>query len=280
MNDAGTEPAGTEPDGPEAGGFEAELHILFADERFDIQPMPGAAQHIIADARRRRSRRKLWTTTGATLGVGALLAGLTVSGLLSPRNQPEEQQAASGDVTAEPPSTVATPEVTPSTTDDPSGTSARGSALEVPSVSPYPDELPGPELVLGPHGYLSLELGMSWEDASQTGLLPDDRRAPPERGECARYPLADNPETIEDVVISGTDGVVGFRAGTAQNDQGVIAGAPLDYLYEVYPDLTREGDRYSAPTHAGRYVFTIEDNLVTEVWLVANDSDCGPQDGA
>jgi hypothetical protein len=128
-----------------------------------------------------------------------------------------------------------------------------------------------PEPVLGPSGYGSLRLGMSFDDAKATGLLSGAGTAPES---CGRYSLREGAAAVAAVTISAADGIVSFQATGAHTPEQIQVGSTADQVAAAYPDLTRKTGAYTVPTGTGgRYVFTVDDqNKVDRLLLVGHGS--------
>ncbi|MEU3272076.1 hypothetical protein ABZ639_14620 [Saccharomonospora sp. NPDC006951] len=266
-----------------------DLRRLFADARLDVSPREGASEAVVAGARRIRRRRAAMAGGGGALAVVALIAGgLTFGGLhntgdqqdlpIAAPNSTEQSPSAPGE--SPPGSESGEPQTPPpsqaqSQTDEPPSDTDVPSAPETPPSSTAPSGsvyATGP--VFGPDGYEQLKLGMSYDDAVATGML-SGQGVPPPAGSCSTYQLAEGTSAIRDVSISGSDGVVGFRAGTAQTTNGIAAGATLDQLRASYPGLVASGSGYTAAAGgAAQYHFTVAGDTVTEVQLLAQGAAC------
>lgn len=267
----------------------AELRRLFGDERLDVRPAPDADRAIVSGARRRRRRRAAAGAGAGTLVVlGLVGGGLALSGV-GREDVPRDANVAAAPTSTEEPA-ASSPRAPSSTV---GGTQAPPPSVETPptgerKVLPPPSSPPvtspaqraesGEVLaarpVLGPDGYLSLRLGMSYQDATATGLVSPDPGPPPAQG-CAHYQLTEGTATIREITISGDDGIVRFGAGDAQTPEGVGNGSSLDQLRSTYSGLTAESDGYVASASASaRYVFTVADDAVSQVQLESLDANC------
>lgn len=268
----------------------AELRRLFADERLEVTPTPSAGARIVAGARRRRRRRTMVAATTATAVVIAFAAGGLALSRPGVPSSPSDVRAASPSTPdhvtysayAAPTSSALPPRPTPRG-QEPTAT-VRPRPVETPSTSsssspPSSTRTPmaSAEImimpVLGPDGYKDLKLGMPFPDAAETGLLAEAEAPPPAEG-CVSYRLTEGSGAIHAVTISGTRGIVDFRASGARTVEGISVGSPVDALRKAYPNLTTDPDGYSTPAGSGRYVFTAAADTVTEVHLVATEKDC------
>lgn len=147
------------------------------------------------------------------------------------------------------------------------------------------------ESTLGPDGYKSLQLGMTEEEAVDTGLLTE----PQEIGACTWFYLdpsegAQNPGA--GVVVSPTRGVVSIPGTeSTQTPEGITMGAvgtetgsttgQIEDGYDRYAvDKTGPVPLYTAPTPGNseaHYLFAIgDDDRVKDMALTADDDgECG-----
>ncbi|MFF5989734.1 hypothetical protein [Prauserella flavalba] len=276
-----------EPDDDALGD---ELRRLFDDDRLDVRPAAGAGDAIVAGARRRRRRRTVMAAGGGTLAVLALVGGglalTTLRGGEDHRHPP---------VAAMPQTTTTSPVASAPSASSPSAERSEptpGSPQTPPSVEQQPPQsqpvrpststestsasVLADRPVLGTDGYRQLALGMSYQEAAATGLLgPVETTTPPADNACATYAVTDGANAIEDVTISSANGIVRFRAADAATPEGIGAGSSLDQLRSAYSDLTTEPSGYSTSAGAGaRYSFVVSTETVTELQLVALNSDC------
>ncbi|MEU6641387.1 hypothetical protein ABZ863_02440 [Saccharomonospora sp. NPDC046836] len=234
----------------------AQLRRLFEDDRLELRTRAGAEQVIVAGARRRRRRRATLVAGGGVLTALVLVVGgLLVKGLR--------------DTTAEHTTQAAAPQLSVQS----SWSSPPQSTVE----SGFPEGQGVASEVLGPHGYRSLMLGMSYQDAAATGMLPGDGDGrPPAPQSCVTYPLSAGSARIGEVTISGTNGIVRFRVWNARTPEGVTPGTGLKHLSSAYADFAPvDYGFYSASTGTGaRYYFTVTNDTVTEVQLSATGIAC------
>lgn len=266
-----------------------ELRKLFGDDRLDVRPAPGADRAIVSGARRRRRRRAAAGAGAGTLAVlGLIGGGLALSGV-GQGGAPRDANVAAAPTSPEATGTVSMPssptgagsEAPPSSS--PAWTTSLSERQDPPPTSSPATSVPedvesGRVLaaapVLGPDGYLSLRLGMSYRDATATGLL-DPGSGPPAQEGCASYRLAEGAATISEITISGGDGIVRFRAADAQTPEGIRSGSSLDQLRSAYSDLSGESNGYVASaSESARYVFTVAQDTVSQVQLESRDADC------
>ncbi|PXY34894.1 hypothetical protein [Prauserella endophytica] len=275
---------------PDDDAVGAELRRLFDDDRLDVRPVAGAGDAIVAGARRRRRRRAAVASGGGTLAVLVLVGGgLALTTLRGGDDQPQPPVAAMPQTTTttsalgSPSASSASPERSEPTLGEsqappspeqqsPQSPPTRSSTSAAStSASVYIDRP-----MLRPDGYRQLTLGMSYQEAAATGLLgPAESTTPPAENACATYAVTDGTNAIDDVTISRANGIVRFRAADAATPQGIGAGSSLDQLRSAYSDLAVESNGYSASASAGaRYSFVVATETVTELQLVARDSDC------
>lgn len=264
-----------------------ELRTLFADDRLDLHPAPQARASIVSGARRIRRRRTALSGGGAAV----VIALVTSTVLLNNRTPAEDAPAAgsdtalaiesaspaltstrteSGSTELAPPPNVADEPRTDSTVEVPGSTG-------VPSASTSPESsyqaVSGP--VLGPDGYGSLRLGMSFTDAAATGELAVDAGTPPPAEGCGSYQLTEGDSAVREVVVSAEQGIVTFSASAATTPEGIGAGSRLEQVRQAYPQAARGSVTYSAPTGSGgSYVFYVADDQVDSMQLIASAVPC------
>lgn len=241
--------------------LEGDLRRLFSDERLDLRPREEARAAILAGARRVRRRRVLTTATGGFLAAILLVGAVLYLG--GPRGGQEQVAAPAPERSAgEPAYTYAPPPVPisapPRGPVTGAGTAPRMSGVPLSTVA-----------VLGPAGYGALRLGMSFAEAKASGQLAAADTPP---AGCSRYALREGTGAVGSVLISATDGIVGFDATTARTPESIHIGSTLAQLSAAYPDLVRTSDGYAAPAGGGgTYQFTVDDNdQVTGLRLAAS----------
>lgn len=268
-----------------------DLRRLFADDRLEIAPSANAESLIVAGARRRRRRREVGAVTVGVTVVGALFG---VSLMLSPIGDGRDDRAV-----ALPPGTSQSVEPAESTTtrtsepapssELPETKSVTGTPLRLSSQPPSPtrasDEAPPvfdspfadsaePSVMpagafLGPDGYGQLQLGMTFDEAKQTGMLTEDAQPP---SGCGSYKLAEGDDQVSTVTISDSFGVVRFLASSARTPEGEGTGSTLEALKNTYPDGWEHEAGYTAPSgQGGLYEFLLgEDATTYQFSLIAN----------
>jgi len=268
----------------------AELRRLFDDERLAIRPAPEAGDAIVAGARMRRRRRRTLAASGGVLTAAVLVTvGLVVGGpdpvtheaALPTTVAPSTTTTAPGPVVV-PPSFPAEPPPPPTSgapvpTSEPASPSApatsgskTGSSSKVRATT-----RPAPAItaaVLGPDGYRTLRLGMSFADAKATGMLADADSAP---AGCAAYRLTEGTANVANVTISPSGGVVAFTASGARTPENVGAGSTVTELKKAYPDLAAGPGNYSTATGSGdHYTFYVSSDGVVVNWELVAAPDC------
>ncbi|WP_020668946.1 hypothetical protein [Amycolatopsis nigrescens] len=264
--------------------LDTELRRLFGDDRLGMHPRAGADQAIVAGARRIRRRRKVVTASGGALGVAILVAGGLVLGgyrpgqPLPPVAEPAAPVVDGTTITPPPPAPppVAQPPVeAPSPTQAPahtpapptSGTTATDTKVVPTFKVPV---MAGP--ALGPDGYKTLRLGMSYEQAKATGALDDGT---PPAAECQSYRLKEGANEISMVTISPNKGVVLFEAARAHSPAGIAVGSPETALKQAYPSWNDGPNGGFVPTgDQGGYRFAVDNGAVSYFSLEGNGQDC------
>ncbi|HVX43391.1 MAG TPA: DUF4232 domain-containing protein [Mycobacteriales bacterium] len=139
---------------------------------------------------------------------------------------------------------------------------------------------------VGPYGYKGLQLGMSKQEAEQTGLITD----PEKIGACTWYylkPSEGKPNPGDGVVISPTRGVVNIPGtDVTHTPEGISMGSISDHagstdaqIAAVYPQRTVDPDQpftvYDAPAPgnaSAHYVLAMgDDHRVKDMSLASND---------
>ena len=134
--------------------------------------------------------------------------------------------------------------------------------------------------VLGPNGLGDLKLGMSQEDAYQTGMLHGYQGEDPGAGfnpSCTKFGFHDRPENL-DVLISPTKGVsVIFAHQGLRTAQGIGIGSSRRELLAAYPEWSDDPNgrwvRVPGNANAG-YAIDVRDDKVIFIGLYQNDQDC------
>lgn len=254
--------------------FTDGLRTSLSDDRFALRPTASARESIVAAARRRRRRREVGYATGGSLAVAVVLLGGFL--LVSP-HQPEE-----GATLAEDTPSMSETSQTPGARAEARAESgppraapmATGSEQATQRMAPVPDETSA-RLQLGPEGYRSLRLGMSYDEIRETGMLADPNTPPP--SDCVRYQLAEGDVAVRDILVSENVGLAEVVANRASTPEGIAVGSTREQLERTY-DATEADDpaQYEIPTGAGGYyLFRVDGDRVSELSLVADEQDCG-----
>jgi hypothetical protein len=271
-----------------------ELRRMLDDlgDRLDVPVRFDATEVILAGAKRLRRRRIAAATASGVVAV-VLLAGI---GILLARPGPESAPPA---VTwnAPPPTTSSSPSasllpprsrVHPSTNEPPEGT-ATGGVLG-PGIDggpaggdkpppPSPERPPVTGVQLGPDGFGSVRLGMSYEELVATGALSESEPPPPSG--CATYEFTD-PVGSGQVQITSVGGVQAIRPATGTHTvDGVSSGWTLAQVRVLYPEVTPEFVAAQNPVPVevrGNpgvvYMITFADEVVSEISLRYADQFC------
>lgn len=274
-----------------------DLRRLFADERLSIPPADGAERVVAAGARRTRRRREF-----AVLGSGSIAAAsLLVVGMLfvrPPVNGGNDDivalpPRATQDVTSAAPTTTSSskkrpPTPTRTTVIHIPGQPSPGAPGDVPPAWPD-DPLPSggeegdndqPQIMpaslqIGPDGYRDLRLGMSFDEASSTGMLAEGSEPP---SGCTSYQLAEGGETVTSVLISDTQGLVRVDASNeGRSPEGRGVGSTMEELKETYPSGSEDESGFVASSgQGGVYRFLVGDGVTYEFYLHTETKyDCG-----
>ncbi|SDN28559.1 hypothetical protein [Allokutzneria albata] len=224
-----------------------ELRRMFQDERISLTPSPVAGRAIVAGARRRRRNRR-----GLAVGGGAIVAVLAVVGGVA---------ASSVGLAAKTPlAQSGTPSVT------------------TPAKQPLPT-------VLGPNGLGALRLGMTRQQAHETGMVSQDVLDQQQAAEhrCTRHELLDSSGTsFGTVVVSRKAGLAEVLPRNApRTPEGLRAGMTVEQAGNVYPELRKvalssgSGSAQTPVPGNSRAVFTVDFNhsKVTAISLRFNDND-------
>lgn len=251
--------------------FTDGLRASLSDDRFALAPTAEAGQAIVAAARRRRRRREAAYAAGGSLAVaGVLLGGFLLV------NPPQPEQGTTLAEDAPPTSTSRTAgaearvKSAPAPRAAPMATGSERTTVQ--RLMPVPDEVAGP-MRLGPAGYRSLRLGMSYDDIRETGMLANPSAPPPR--DCVRYALSDR-SAVRAVLVSEKVGLAAVLANRARTPEGITIGSTRDELERTY-NATEADDpaQYEIPTGRGYYLFRVDGERVSELSLVANNQDCG-----
>ncbi|WP_034267560.1 hypothetical protein [Haloechinothrix halophila] len=253
--------------------FTDGLRASLSDDRFALRPTASARESIVAAARRRRRRREVGYATGGSLAVaGVLLGGFL---LVSP-HQPEEGATLAEDApsTSQPPGARAEARAEPGPPSDAAPMATGSDRVTRQRMAPVPDEA-AERTHLGPDGYRSLRLGMSYDEIRETGMLADPDAPPPR--DCVRYRLAKDDVAVRAILVSENVGLAAVVANRASTPEGIAVGSTREQLERAY-DATEADDpaQYEIPTGAGGYyLFRVDDDRVSALSLVADEQDCG-----
>jgi hypothetical protein len=124
---------------------------------------------------------------------------------------------------------------------------------------------------VGPSGYGKARLGMSFREVEESGALEEG--AEPPEGECDTYRLAEGDHSVRHFAISSSSaGLAVIAASGARTPEGKGAGSTLEELKQEYPNGSRSGERFKAPTgEGGEYWFTLDGDKASALFLVAGD---------
>ena len=132
---------------------------------------------------------------------------------------------------------------------------------------------------IGPQGYRSVTLGMTWEEGLATGEVAVARGAGTESCRSFRY-LPETSTTEDDVVVSDELGVAGiFFKGLMRTPEGIGLGSTATELLAAYPDADMAyNGTYTIPVPGypdRQYYAALErDDRVAEMTLELIDQDC------
>ncbi|MPY99828.1 MAG: hypothetical protein GEU97_17905 [Actinophytocola sp.] len=250
--------------------FTDGLRASFSDDRFALVPTASARETIVAAARTRRRRREVAYVTGGSLAVASVLLGGFL--LVSP------QQPEGGTTLAED-----TPSM-PRTAED----EAEARMESGPEPRAVPDNATAQRhmtearagaaarwIQIGPDGYRSLRLGMSYDEIRATGMLAAQDDPPPKN--CARYRLSGADVAVRHILVSERVGLAAVVANKASTPEGVTIGSTRAELERTYDAAEADDPKnYLIPTgKGGHYLFRVDGDRVSELSLVANNQDCG-----
>jgi hypothetical protein len=225
------------------------LADLDADERLDVPVRPGAAELIVAGARRVRRKRIAAVTAASALTAAAVVVG----GFVLAAGGPEALPPATSDLQVAPESSVPSSGSSSRATTSPSGrTTASGirpggeapgpggggdggadGGDQQPTVDPPPP--PSGEQI-GPASFQALRLGMTYDEAVATGMVGAGDPVPATG--CATYPLLVGGESAGGVQISAASGVeVLYPVVALHTPEGPSNGWSLAQVKAVYPEI-------------------------------------------
>lgn len=275
--------------GPDAEGDEldARLRELFADARLDVRPAPRAEREIVTGARRLRRRRAVLTGSGTTLAVvGAAVAGLLVTNQsgggdretsLAARGPSETQQTSVSPLQLPDGTGSEVPDSSGSELVPPPSSSSPGATAESPDPgttdSDAPDVLSVEGTVIGPDQYRSLRLGMSLDEAAETGIVSEVWDHPVE-GRCRTYRLEGEEPGEGQVTISSEHGAVAIFTTQGVTPEGVARGSSVAELQKTYSVDAVDDSSYFVSTQEGSYEFVVFKGSIIRVGIVSDQYDC------
>ena len=230
-----------------------ELRRMFGDveDRLDVPVRQDATETIVAGARRLRRRRVAAATASGVLAV-AVLAGV---GIVLATQDPESA-----------PPAITSPVPTPSTAPSRSSSAPPSSAGSVPSreqpagtepgdpdggpvtggggdqdedttTEPPPSPPAVTGSLIGPDGFGSIRLGMTYEELLATGAIQPGE--PPAAG-CSAYEFVDAAGSGY-VHVSAAGGAQAILTSASTHTvEGVSHGWTLEQVRRVYPEVTTE----------------------------------------
>lgn len=254
-----------------------ELRRLFSDDRLDLHVTPDATDSVVHGAGRRRRRRAAAAGTFAVVALIGAVIGLTqlrtphapVGGSLLPLSS-------STATTTTPPPLVSTyTQTVIVTVAPPPGTQDGTANGSVPPKSTKPSTSTSPSKESAPGVFGKLALGMSEEDALETGSLatPGTETSPG----CKPYATVSNPDPAA-VLVSTAKGIVRIKLpDTAKTSKGIGAGSKVTDLKSAYSTAVVNGSELvvqMTATPKWVYVFENDGSTVTSVRMRLADNDC------
>ncbi|HVK20038.1 MAG TPA: hypothetical protein VM677_01625 [Actinokineospora sp.] len=246
-----------------------ELNRLFGDERLDVPVRAGAAEAVVAGARRVRRRRVAMTAAGGAAAI-AVIAGaafvLVDRGPAQSVPGSDVSIAATSDTaatSASAPSSQAQVSAPPSSGTRASTVTKRPTSTTVSPGNAYDGTVP-----FGPSEYLALRLGMSAADAEATGLITPNVQPTSSKG-CKGYDYkgTKNDAMHYAVLISPTYGLVRMANGPARpaTPEGIILGSSEADLKKAYP--TQAGSHGAV----GEWVVSVPGVPANQYWVIVRD---------
>ena len=266
-----------------------ELKRLFADERLEVPPRPGAEDVIVAGAQRVRRRRiAAVSASGALAVVATVAAGVLIAGGHQDAMPPANRYKSTPTSTT----TTTTTTVSSSTQSSMTQTVPRGTlggdegpppTHEEESTEPTsPTVAPPPSLdhpVLGPTGFQALQLGQTQQEAEATGMVGVSSGQYGDN--CSEYQLLADGVHIG-LVYFRDGGLTALMPFTSQTPEGVGPGWTVEQAAAVYPDLDVEFalvNRYaivSVPGNPGATFRLLVDSGVDEIVRVTMQTAAQP----
>jgi hypothetical protein len=227
-----------------------ELRRMFGqvEDRLDVPVREDATETIVAGARRLRRRRVAVATASGAFAV-AVLAGFGIL-LASPEPEsappaitsttPTTSVVSSQSSSSPPPSSSSSSRRPPAGTNPGDGGPAGGDGGGGDQDEETTEEPPPPPVtgsLIGPDGFGSIRLGMSYEELLAAGAIQGD--PPPESG-CTAYEFADQAGSGY-VHLTAAGGAQAILPSTPTHTvEGVSHEWRLVQVRKVYPEVTRE----------------------------------------
>ncbi|CRK60817.1 hypothetical protein [Alloactinosynnema sp. L-07] len=250
-----------------------ELQRLFADERLDLPVRAGAAEAVVAGARRVRRRRVAMSAAGGAAALSVLAGAAFVLADRGPAQSVPGSDVSLGATSTTTVEVTSAPQVTSAPTAAPSNSGTRTGTVTkkttTPTTTPFQpeDEYDG-TMDFGPTGYLDLRLGMTAAEAEATGLITPNAQPTSSRG-CLGYDYKGAPKEAAhySVVISPKHGLVRLANGPVRPlmPKGIIIGSSEADLKKAYPT--------SVDTHGavGEWVVAVPGNPANQYWVIVRD---------
>jgi hypothetical protein len=271
-----------------------ELRQLFSDDRLNVPVRSDAEESIVAGVSRIRRRRAVAASTVAAVTAIALIAGgVALAGMGRPQSVPAGQDmpnvphlvstTSSSPMTssASTLSSVTQTSSTPTQASSSSPHDSHGGGKTSNSTTPPRSAGAGPSTgyssSFGRDGYRQLKLGMTEQQALDTGMLDESSRQ--EFGGCRSYIFNDGLTGSDSVTISSGMGVVSIdRVTSGTTPEGVGMGSTHAQLQAAYPELTQDLVTPVPGNPNATYRFSFgrsEGDMVTGVGLARNGAGCG-----